>query len=85
MFTIPNQSSLPAAWTQFTDEGRLMQSSNRDRLVDVCEELVRVSLVLRPGFGMFADRFSERKERRVKAEKAAAAAAVEVKVNGAVS
>lgn len=69
MFTVPNQSSLPAAWTQFTEEGRLMPSANRDRLVDVCEELVRVSLVMRPGFVMFGDRFSERKERRVKEEK----------------
>lgn len=75
MFTIPNQSSLPAAWTQFTEEGRLMPSGNRDRLVDVCEELVRVSLVMRPGFDMFGDRFSERKERRIKEEKKAAEAA----------
>jgi arsenical resistance protein ArsH len=39
MFTIPNQSSLPIAWTAFTEEGRLKPSSNRDRLVDVCEEV----------------------------------------------
>ncbi|KAH0610589.1 uncharacterized protein H6S33_012116 [Morchella sextelata] len=69
MFTIPNQSSLPMAWTQFTDEGRLMKSGNRDRLVDVCEELVRVSFVLRPSFDMFADRYSERMEKRAKEEK----------------
>lgn len=37
---IPNQSSLPMAWKQFTAQDRLMPSSNRDRLVDVCEELV---------------------------------------------
>lgn len=30
---IPNQSSMPKAWTQYTKEDRLMPSSNRDRLV----------------------------------------------------
>lgn len=68
MFTIPNQSSLPKAYTQFTDDGRLMASGNRDRLVDVCEELVKVSLILRPHFDSFADRYSERQERKGKAE-----------------
>lgn len=75
MFTIPNQSSLPKAYTQFTtegndgdekNEGRLMPSSNRDRLVDVMEELVKYTLVMRPHLGLFADRYSERQERREK-------------------
>jgi arsenic resistance protein ArsH len=64
MFVIPNQSSLPKAWTQFTLEGRLMASDNRDRLVDVCEELVKVTAILFPHFESLGDRFSERKERR---------------------
>lgn len=70
MFCIPNQSSLPKAYTQFTDKGdepsRLMSSSNRDRLVDCMEELVKYTIVMRPHFELFADRFSERKERKAK-------------------
>ncbi|KAL7275627.1 hypothetical protein RUND412_001413 [Rhizina undulata] len=69
MFTIPNQSSLPKAYTQFTDEGRLMESGNRDRLVDVCEELVKYTIVMKKHFEAFGDRFSERKEKRVKEER----------------
>lgn len=61
---IPNQSSIPKAWTCFDKHDRLLPSSNRDRLVDVCEELVKTTLVLRPHFEQFGDRFSEREERR---------------------
>lgn len=73
MFTIPNQSSIPKAYTQFTDadadEGgsRLMASSNRDRVVDCMEEFVKYTIVMRPHFDLFGDRFSEREEKRVKA------------------
>ena len=69
MFTIPNQSSVPKAYTLFTDEesgSRLMQGSNRDRLVDCMEELVKYTIVMRPHFDLFGDRFSERAERRAK-------------------
>lgn len=71
MFTIPNQSSIPKAYTQFPDEGqpedqRLLPSSNRDRLVDCMEEFVKYTLLMRPHFDLFADRFSERMERRAK-------------------
>jgi arsenic resistance protein ArsH len=68
MFTTPNQSSIPQAWTQFTDadgdEGgsRLKPSSNRDRLVDCMEEFVKYTIVMRPHFHLFGDRFSERAE-----------------------
>ncbi|KAL5376039.1 hypothetical protein DPSP01_010770 [Paraphaeosphaeria sporulosa] len=77
MFAIPNQSSVPMAYTQFTDEdaseggSRLMPSGNRDRLVDCMEELVKYSIVMRPHFDLFGDRYSEREEKRIKAEKAA--------------
>jgi arsenic resistance protein ArsH len=84
MFTVPNQSSLPKAYTQFTEadgeEGgsRLMPSGNRDRLVDVMEEFVKFTIIARPHFESFADRYSERTERaakeRKKAEDAAKAA-----------
>ena len=39
-----------------------MPSGNRDRLVDVCEELVKVSAVILPHFDLLGDRFSERTE-----------------------
>lgn len=73
MFTIPNQSSVPKAYTQFTTEAegsRLMPSSNRDRLVDCMEELVKYTIVMRPHFDLFGDRFSEREERRIKESQA---------------
>ena len=62
MLTIP-KSSLPMAWKAFTPAGRLMPSSNRDRLVDVCEELVKVSAIILPHFDVLGDRYSERTER----------------------
>ncbi len=75
MFTIPNQSSIPKAYTQFPDEGqpndsRLMPSGNRDRLVDCMEELVKYTIVMRPHFDLFSDRFSERAEKKMKEKKA---------------
>ncbi|GKT71606.1 arsenic resistance protein [Colletotrichum tofieldiae] len=76
MFVVPNQSSVPMAYTQFTPEGegegggsRMIPSSNRDRLVDCMEELVKYTVVMRPHFDLFGDRFSERKEKREKAAK----------------
>ncbi|KAI9055582.1 hypothetical protein LZ554_000528 [Drepanopeziza brunnea f. sp. 'monogermtubi'] len=75
MFVIPNQSSVPKAYTQFTsedaDEGgsRMIPSGNRDRIVDCMEEFVKYTIVMRPHFQLFSDRFSEREERAVKAEK----------------
>ncbi|RFN50673.1 hypothetical protein FIE12Z_5057 [Fusarium flagelliforme] len=71
MFAIPNQSSVPKAYTQFTSEeegSRMMASGNRDRLVDCMEELVKYTIVMRPHFDLFGDRFSEREEKRVKEE-----------------
>jgi arsenic resistance protein ArsH len=73
MFAIPNQSSIPMAYKQFTEEAegsRLMPSGNRDRLVDCMEEFVKYTIVMRPHFNLFGDRYSEREEKRVKEEKA---------------
>ncbi|OQE43190.1 hypothetical protein PENCOP_c003G03179 [Penicillium coprophilum] len=74
MFTIPNQSSIPKAYTQFPDEGqpgdqRLMPSGNRDRLVDCMEEFIKYTILMRPHIGLFGDRFSEREEKKRKEEK----------------
>ncbi|KAF2028414.1 arsenate resistance ArsH [Setomelanomma holmii] len=73
MFAIPNQSSIPKAYTQFTEEdagSRLIPSGNRDRLVDCMEEFVKYTIVMRPHFDLFGDRYSEREEKRLKEEKA---------------
>jgi arsenic resistance protein ArsH len=43
-----------------------MPSSNRDRLVDVCEELVKMSVLVLPHAELLADRYSEREETRIK-------------------
>ncbi|KAJ5638058.1 hypothetical protein N7490_007937 [Penicillium lividum] len=77
MFTIPNQSSIPRACTQFPDEGqledqRLLPSGNRDRLVDCMEEFVKYTILMRPHMELFGDRFSEREEKRSKAKRVAA-------------
>ncbi|KAJ5748307.1 uncharacterized protein N7511_010003 [Penicillium nucicola] len=74
MFTIPNQSSIPQAYTQFPDEGqpddeRLRPSSNRDRLVDCMEEFVKYTILMRSHLALFGDRYSEREEKRVKEAK----------------
>ena len=62
MFTIPNQSSLPRAYEQFDEAGRMKASSNYDRVVDVMEELVRFTWLLRDRADVLVDRYSERKE-----------------------
>lgn len=62
MFTIANQSSVPKAWQEFDDEGRMKPSAWYDRIVDVTEELFKMTLILKGHMGYLADRYSERKE-----------------------
>ena len=62
MFTIPNQSSVPKAYMEFDDAGRMKASPFYDRVVDVMEELVKFTLLLRDQQGVLVDRYSERKE-----------------------
>jgi arsenic resistance protein ArsH len=80
MFTIPNQSSVAMAYKEFDDVGRMLPSSYYDRIVDVMEELVRFTILLRPHAAQLVDRYSERKERGElitdKADHAAAALGV---------
>ena len=61
MFTIPNQSSVPKAYEQFDEAGRMKPSANYDRVVDVMEELLRFTWLLRDRADYFVDRYSERK------------------------
>jgi arsenic resistance protein ArsH len=63
MFTIPNQSSVAKAYEAFDDAGRMLPSAYYDRIVDVVEELVRFTVLLRPHAEQLVDRYSERKER----------------------
>ena len=67
MFTIPNQSSVPMAYKEFDEAGRMRPSAYYDRVVDVMEELVKFTLLVRGRVDYLTDRYSERNERARKA------------------
>jgi arsenic resistance protein ArsH len=60
MFTIPNQSSVAKAFQEFDERGRMRGSDYYARIVDVMEELVRMTVLLRPHVEVLTDRYSER-------------------------
>ena len=62
LITIPNQSSVAKAFTEFDDNDRMKPSPHYDRLVDVMEELVKFTLLTRDCADYLVDRYSERKE-----------------------
>lgn len=62
MITIPNQSSVPKAFMEFDDAGRMRPSAYYDRVVDVMEELMKFTLMVRGRETYLVDRYSERKE-----------------------
>jgi arsenic resistance protein ArsH len=62
MFTIPNQSSVAMAWKEFNDDGSMKDSAYRERIVDVMEELFRMTILLRDHTELLTHRFSENKD-----------------------
>lgn len=68
MVTIPNQSSVAKAFEEFDEAGRMKPSSYYDRIVDVMEELVRFTVLLRPHTAQLVNRYSERKGAGVQIE-----------------
>jgi len=62
MVTIPNQSSVAKAFLEFDDDGRMKPSPYYNRIVDVMEELMKFTLLLRDSKDYFVDRYSERVE-----------------------
>ncbi|MBT9372735.1 arsenical resistance protein ArsH [Rhizobium sp. CSW-27] len=68
MITIPNQSSVAKAFQEFDENGRMKPSSYYERVVDVCEELVKFTWLTRDASAYLTDRYSERKETADKLE-----------------
>ncbi|MDI3491182.1 MAG: arsenical resistance protein ArsH [Thauera sp.] len=62
MLTIPNQSSVAKAFLEFDDHDRMKPSACYDRVVDVMEELVKLTLPTRDIAPQLVDRYSERNE-----------------------
>lgn len=62
MITIPNQSSVPKAWQEFDADGRMKDSPYRERVVDVMEELYKITLLTREHTDFLVDRYSERRQ-----------------------
>ena len=62
MITIPNQSSVPKAFAEFDEDGRMKPSTYYNRMVDVMEELMKFTLLTRGRAAYLVDRYSERVE-----------------------
>nr|WP_321443520.1 arsenical resistance protein ArsH [uncultured Cohaesibacter sp.] len=62
MITIPNQSSIAKAFTEFDEQDRIKPSPYYNRIVDVCEELLKFTWMTRSRSDYLVDRYSERVE-----------------------
>eukprot|EP00543_Licmophora_paradoxa_P000501 CAMPEP_0202445176 /NCGR_PEP_ID=MMETSP1360-20130828/4053_1 /ASSEMBLY_ACC=CAM_ASM_000848 /TAXON_ID=515479 /ORGANISM="Licmophora paradoxa, Strain CCMP2313" /LENGTH=308 /DNA_ID=CAMNT_0049061357 /DNA_START=198 /DNA_END=1124 /DNA_ORIENTATION=- len=61
-----NQSSVAKAWKEFDDDGRMKESSFRERVIDCAEEFAKFTAVMTPVSDDLTDRYSERKEKEEK-------------------
>jgi len=61
MFTIPNQSSIAKAWKEFEDDGTFKDSAFKERVIDVMEELFKMTLLIRDREPFLSERYSEQK------------------------
>jgi arsenic resistance protein ArsH len=60
MITIPNQSSVPKAFLEFEENGRMKPTPFYNRMVDVMEELMKFTILTRGRSAYLVDRYSER-------------------------
>ena len=60
---VTNQSSVAKAWKEFDDNGRMKESSFRERVVDVAEEFAKFTATMTPVKDSLTNRYSERKEK----------------------
>jgi arsenic resistance protein ArsH len=59
-----NQSSIAQAWKEFVDDGRMKDSSFRERVVvDVAEEFAKFTALMVPVKDYLVDRYSEHREK----------------------
>lgn len=62
MVKIPNQSSVAKAFQEFDEQGRMKPSAYYERVVDVMEELMKFTLLVRDRSNYLVNRYSKRKE-----------------------
>lgn len=62
MVTIPNQSSVAKAFQEFDEAGRMKPSPFYERVVDVMEELMKFTLLVRDRSEILTNRYSERRQ-----------------------